>query len=197
MIRMLRDALTHAFPQTPAKNCRRARVTDGPYRSKYDIRLFLITLDGVREVTSELDFEHIELVYRERTNFRFDAVSSVHVVTPTELSCNLALALMNGEPRDIHVSNYVPADNMSNGIEGSAVEMSLDAIGFAHTLHILEGIAAEGKAGSNATSTSPSRRGACTRTSTAPADQISSSPGSVTPQDECSYWTISGVKAFE
>ncbi|WP_091295876.1 hypothetical protein [Amycolatopsis xylanica] len=141
-----RDVLTHAFLQTPAENSRRARVTGGPYRySNYDIRLFLITLDGVREVTTGLDFEHIKLVYLERTNFRFDAVSSVHVVTPTELSCNLALTLMNGEPRDIHVSSYVPADNLANGVEGSVVEMSLDAAGFAHTLHILEGIAAEGK----------------------------------------------------
>ncbi|GAB2767435.1 hypothetical protein [Amycolatopsis magusensis] len=141
-----RDVLTHAFLQTPGNNCKRARVPDGPLRySKYDIRLFLITQDGVREISTEMDFEHARRNGQERNNFRFDAVSSVHVASTTELSYTLELTLMNGDPRNIRVTD----PNRDRAAPGesprSLARMSLDAAGFAHTLHILEGIAAEGK----------------------------------------------------
>lgn len=147
-----RDIITHAFLMSPAKSYKRARVKHGPWRySKYDVRLFLITHDGVREVTTELDFEHATLGDQERTSFRFDAVSSVHVLQSKSSDCKLELTLFNGPVRDIRV---VDADlsevEAGEGVDVAASdekpsEMSLDSVGFEHTLHILEGIAAEGK----------------------------------------------------
>ncbi|MGH3646031.1 MAG: hypothetical protein ACRDTM_02475 [Micromonosporaceae bacterium] len=75
-----RDVIAHAFLQTPASHCKRARVRGGPLRhSRYELRLFLITTDGVREFTTELDFEHARSHGERRANFRFDAIASIHV----------------------------------------------------------------------------------------------------------------------
>ncbi|MDX3660520.1 hypothetical protein PV646_24725 [Streptomyces sp. ID05-26A] len=147
-----RDIITHAFLMSPAKSYKRARVKHGPWRySKYDVRLFLITHDGVREVTTELDFEHAELGDQERTSFRFDAVSSVHVLQSKSSDCTLGLTLFNGPRRDIRVVDADLSEIEAGegvdvaGSEEKPSETSLDSVGFEHTLHILEGIAAEGK----------------------------------------------------
>ncbi|WP_083715611.1 hypothetical protein [Amycolatopsis keratiniphila] len=141
-----RDVLTHAVLQTPVKNSKHARVRGGPRRyAKYDIRLFLITLDGVRELGTSIDFEHMTLTDIERNNFRFDAVSSVYVATPTDLSCDLELTLMNGEPRGIHITDPTSDQTTPDESPDVVAQMNLDVTGFTHTLHILEGIAAEGK----------------------------------------------------
>jgi hypothetical protein len=141
-----RDVIAYALLQTPGKHYKRARVRGGPWRySKYDIRLFLITQDGVREVSTELDFEHVAFNGQERNNFRFDAVSSVHVAETNELSYTLELTLTNGPVRNIRVVD--PDDQRPDSGENSDTfsRINLDAAGFTHTLHILEGIAAEGR----------------------------------------------------
>ncbi|UOZ07074.1 hypothetical protein [Amycolatopsis sp. WQ 127309] len=141
-----RDILTHAFLQTPAASCKRARVNGAPWRySKYDIRLFLITRDGVRELSTELDFENAGFRGEERNNFRFDAVSSVHVATTSELSYSMELVLMNGEPQNIDITDHESSEATPGESPLALAKMSLEAAGFTNTLHILEGIAAEGK----------------------------------------------------
>ncbi len=144
-----RDVLTHAFLQAPGRDYKRARDPFGPWRySKYDIRIFLITQEGVREVSVEMDFEHAKRNGQERNNYRFDAVSSVHVATPDDLSSTLELTLMNGPSRNIRVTDpAAAADKAAPGQNDprSLARMGRDAAGFSHTLHILEGIAAEGK----------------------------------------------------
>ncbi|ONI91654.1 hypothetical protein ALI144C_00895 [Actinosynnema sp. ALI-1.44] len=94
-------------------------MKDGPWRySKYDIRLLLITQDGVREVSTRLDFEHVVCNGQERNNYRFDAQHPV----------------------------VEPSQQIEDGESLVALsEITLDSAGFAHILHILEGIAAEGK----------------------------------------------------
>jgi hypothetical protein len=141
-----RDIIAHAVLQTPAKPYKRARVRGGSWRySRYDIRLFLITQDGVREVSTELDFEHVAFNGQERNNFRFDAVSSVHVAETDQLSYTLELTLTNGPVRNIRVVD--PDDQQPDPVENSRTlsRVNLDAAGFTHALHILEGIAAEGR----------------------------------------------------
>jgi hypothetical protein len=141
-----RDIIAHAFLLTPARPCKRARVPNGPWRySKYDVRLFLITDDGVREVNTQLDFEHVSFDGQARNNFRFDAVSSVYVTKDAEFTYTLKLTLMNGPARKIHVID--PDVHQVEFDENPATlsKINLDAAGFMHTLHILEGIAAEGK----------------------------------------------------
>lgn len=140
-----RDIIAHAFLQTPARGCKRAQVQRGPWRySKYNIWLFLITEDGVREVRTELDFEHTLLNGRERTNYRFDAVSSVHVAKTGELGYTLGLTLTNGPTRNIRISDpQMRSDPGENPSTFTGID--LDGTGFRHTLNILEGIAADGK----------------------------------------------------
>ncbi|MGW1682091.1 hypothetical protein [Saccharopolyspora sp. NPDC002376] len=141
-----RDIIAYAFLQTPAAKYKRARVPGGPWRySKYDIRLFLITQDGVREVSTELDFEHANFNGQQRNNYRFDAVSSVHVARAGQLSHTLQLTLTNGPTRDIRVMDPAKQRDDASESPGAFSKLNLDAAGFTHALHILEGIAAEGK----------------------------------------------------
>ncbi|WP_030104088.1 hypothetical protein [Actinoalloteichus caeruleus] len=142
-----RDIIAHAFLQTPASRHTRARVTGGPWRySRYDISLFLITQDGVREVSVELNFERVSTSGETRNNFRFDAVSSVHVTETSRASYTLELTLLNGPARNILVTLPGTGSFTTGENEDSLSRINLDSAGFTHTLHILEGIAAEGKA---------------------------------------------------
>jgi hypothetical protein len=141
-----REIIAHAFLQVPASYYKRARVKGGPWRySKYDVRVFLVTQDGVREISTELDFQRVAISGQDRNNFRFDAVSSVQVTETSELSYTLELTLMNGPARNIRVMDA--EQGSSSSAEGSEdlSRINLDAAGFTNTLHILEGIAAEGK----------------------------------------------------
>ncbi|GAB3288573.1 hypothetical protein [Parasphingorhabdus pacifica] len=142
-----RDIIAHAFLQTPGNKAKRARVDRGPWRySTYRIHLFLITYNGVREVNTELDFEHASFHGHERHDYRFDAFSSVHVTETNELKYTLELTLTNGPSRELHVKgNPDEQQPTSEAHPRSLSRMNLDTSGFTHTLHILEGIASEGK----------------------------------------------------
>lgn len=145
-----RDVIVHTFLQSPASSYRRARVSHGPWRySRYKITLFLLTVDGVREISAELDFKKSEFDGIERTNYRFDAVASVRVITRYGNPQSLELTLVNGEPRKMHVVDEEPSslkveEDSQEKLE-DLVELTLESSGFSQTLHVLEGIAAEGK----------------------------------------------------
>lgn len=127
---------------------RRARAQHGPWRyTDYDMRLFLVTADGVREAATQLDFNYGRMRGRERHHFRFDAVSSVYVEAKDDNTYWMKLTLMNGRPRKIDVVDREANQLTLEGDETSAElsQMNLEMTGFSHTLHILEGIAAEGK----------------------------------------------------
>jgi hypothetical protein len=141
-----RDVIAYAFLQVPAKSCKRARVKHGPWRySRYDVRLFLVTRDGVREIDVELDFGNCAFHREKRTDYRFEAVSSVHVATTGAYSYTLELTLMNGPTRSIRVTEPEAGPPEPDEDPEELARINLDATGFAHALHILEGIAAEGK----------------------------------------------------
>lgn len=141
-----RDITAHTIVQTPARGAKRARVRGGPWRhSKYELRLFLLTADGVRELARQLDVEKGRFHGRERGHFRFDAVSSLRVVESGTCNYTLELTLSNGPARTIEVSDPDSSPGDTN-LADEPERISLDSIGFAHALHVLEGIAAEGKA---------------------------------------------------
>lgn len=148
-----RDVIAHAVLQGHAARAKAGRAKGGPWRySKYDLRLFLITKDGVREVSTELHFQHAAFKGQERDNFRFDALSSVHVAERTDESYILKLTLSNGPSRNINVTDVSVMESheetMQSEVEDNPpnfIEMNLSAAGFEHALRILEGIAAEGK----------------------------------------------------
>ncbi|QTR04627.1 hypothetical protein J7S33_07185, partial [Saccharothrix algeriensis] len=82
---------------------------------------------------------------QERNNYRFDAVSSVQVAEQGVSSCTLELTLFNGPSRSIRVVDSEGKQADYGESLATFSETNLDSAGFAHTLHILEGIAAEGK----------------------------------------------------
>ncbi len=139
-----RDIIAHTFLQGPAKRYKRAKITKGRWwYSRYDLRLFLITVDGVREVSTELDFERGTFAGQVRRNFRFDAVASVKVQENKGTQHDLEMELVNGPSVQIRVTD--PADGESDEDAERTSELTVQSAGFAHALHIFEGIAAEGK----------------------------------------------------
>ncbi|CRK58194.1 hypothetical protein [Alloactinosynnema sp. L-07] len=139
------DIIAYAFLQTPADNYSRARVPGGPWRySRYSLRLFLITQDGVREVDTELDFATSSRDGLARNNYRFDAVSSIQVNETSELAYTLDITLMNGPTNSFRIVDQNDFKSTSEENPTTLSEINLDASGFGHALHILEGIAAKG-----------------------------------------------------
>lgn len=141
-----RDLITHTILITPARPYKRGRSRRGPWRySRYSFRLFLVTQDGVREISSEFDFTDATRGNLQRSNYRFEALSSVQVTEDTRTGYDLELVLTNGPARNIRVKD---ADAHQLAPEENAqeiAEISLAAAGFIHTFRLLEGIAADGK----------------------------------------------------
>ncbi|MEV6774828.1 hypothetical protein [Streptomyces syringium] len=141
-----RDLITHTILMTPARPYKRGRVKGGPWRySRYSFRLFLVTQDGVREISTEFDFTDAKRGNEQRSNYRFDALSSVQVTERTHVGYDLELVLTNGPARNIRVkdadSHQLAPDENAQEI----AEINLNSAGFIHTFRLLEGIAADGK----------------------------------------------------
>jgi hypothetical protein len=138
--------IAHAFIEAPAPSCKKARYPQGPWRySRYRLLLFLLTDDGVRQVNIDLDFETAASHTTQRLNYRFDAVAAVRIDGIATRQQTFELTLFNGEPISSRVSE---PDNETLQHDENAIkiaELSLDAAGLSHTLHVLEGVAAEGK----------------------------------------------------
>lgn len=140
------DILAHAFLLVPAKGARRFRVEGGqPRYSHYVLRLFLITDWGVREAGTKLDFAKAAFHGQDRVNYSYASVSSVRVEVASEFEYTIELTLSNGPTRPIRVTEPVTIEEGSADDPVEVARMDLDATGFTHALHILEGIAAEGR----------------------------------------------------
>ncbi|MEU0267086.1 hypothetical protein [Nocardioides sp. NPDC006303] len=146
------DLITYTFLVTPKPRCLRARITRGPWRySQYSFRLFLVTLEGVREVSTDVDVLTAKRGQEERSSYRFDALSSVQVTEDNRHRYNLELTLTNGPSRQILIKDadaqqVVPEDNdLDFTDEREFSKVNLNATGFVHTFHLLEAIAADGK----------------------------------------------------
>ncbi|MEU6717318.1 hypothetical protein ABZ897_38135 [Nonomuraea sp. NPDC046802] len=139
------DVLAHAFIEAPAASYRRARVLKGPWRySRYKLLIFLLTKDGVRQVTVDLDFQRATFHNRGRINYRYDAVAAVQVAETDGEQILFELTLVNGDPIKVKVTgppSKVAGDENSESVS----KATLGTTGLGNTLHILEGIAAEGK----------------------------------------------------
>ncbi|MEV7630309.1 hypothetical protein [Actinoplanes sp. NPDC089786] len=137
--------IAHAVIEGPASGVRRARVKHGPWRySRYQIVLFLLTKDGVRQVNAHLDFEHISEQTTQRLNYRFDAVAAVRIDGIATQRQTFELTLVNGAPILVPVTDAIgEIEAGEDPLKLSRV--SLDASGLPRTLEVLEGIAAEGK----------------------------------------------------
>ncbi|WP_399934372.1 hypothetical protein [Streptomyces kanamyceticus] len=141
-----RDLITHTILVTPARPYKRGRVKGGPWRySRYSFRLFLVTQDGVREISTEFDFADAKRGDEQRSNYRFDALSSVQVTERTHVGYDLELVLTNGPARNIRVKDADTHQLAPDENAQEIAEINLNAAGFIHTFRLLEGIAADGK----------------------------------------------------
>jgi hypothetical protein len=141
-----RDLITHTILMTPARPYKRGRVKGGPWRySRYSFRLFLVTQDGVREISTEFDFTDAKRGNEQRSNYRFDALSSVQVTERTHIGYDLELVLTNGPARNIRVKDADAHQLAPDENAQEIAEINLNSAGFIHTFRLLEGIAADGK----------------------------------------------------
>ncbi|WP_434742233.1 hypothetical protein [Micromonospora sp. SH-82] len=140
------QVIAHAFIEAPAEGAKKARVPHGPPRySRYQLLLFLLTTDGVRQVDIDLDFEACNASVAQRLNYRFDAVTSVRMTGIATRQQTFELTLVNGAPITVDVTESSD-ENLQPGEDSKTLsDVALDASGLSPTLHVLEGIAAEGK----------------------------------------------------
>lgn len=137
--------IAHAFIEAPARGSERARLRGGPWRfKKYQLLIFLVTQEGVRQLAVTLDFLKGTFHDRQRLNYRFEAVASVGVKQSDGGGRDFQLALVNGNEINVEVNSGVE-ELLQGERPGAVSEVSLDAAGLPHTLHVLEAIAAEGK----------------------------------------------------
>jgi hypothetical protein len=75
-----RDIIAHAILTEAAPSARRARFRNGPPRfSAYNVWMFLLTPDGVRQITVTLDFPTGIARNQRRTEFRYDVIAAARV----------------------------------------------------------------------------------------------------------------------
>ena len=101
--------------------------------------------DGVRQANIDLDIETAAGHTTQRLNYRFDAVAAVRIDGIATGQQTFELTLFNGEPISIRVSERDNEALQHDEDATKIAELSLDAAGLNHTLHVLEGVAAEGK----------------------------------------------------
>jgi hypothetical protein len=147
------QVITHAFLEEPGTGAKRARVHNGPMRySRYKLVVFLLTSDGVRQMSAEVGFVSVTLRKGDRISYRYDAVASAHVSLTrnasekSRIQQEFKLTLVNGEPISVVVTDLDPQDFEQGEDAESLSRATLDAASVANTLHVLEGIAAEGRA---------------------------------------------------
>lgn len=140
------NVIAYAFIEAPAAPTRRGRVQNGPWRyAMYQLLVFLLTTDGVREFDVKLDFQRGTFHDRRRTAYRYESIAAVRVRQADDGERKFELALVNGEKIDIQVIGPGMEDLLQSEEPGAVSEATLDAADLRHTLHVLEGIAAEGK----------------------------------------------------
>lgn len=159
------DVISHAVIRQPARGAVGQCVTGGPWRySRYQLRVYLVTVDGVREVTADLAFKTGIFGEESRENFQLDNITSVKVTEEVRGGRVLTVMLNNGDPREIRVTESVPSASVGmetsddplgegdmsapNDLDPEVLErvrLNLDATGFEHALRMLEGIGADGK----------------------------------------------------
>jgi hypothetical protein len=146
------QVITYAFLEEPGSGAKHARLPNGPMRySRYKLIVFVLTSDGVRQMSADLGFVAVTLRLGDRISYRYDAVASAHVSLTRSgpprprIQQRFTLTLVNGDPISVIVTNLDLEDLQQGEDEYSLSEVTLDAASMTNTLHVLEGIAAEGK----------------------------------------------------
>ncbi|MBT0772925.1 hypothetical protein KIH74_28540 [Kineosporia sp. J2-2] len=144
-----RRVLSHGILESPDRTRRpvhsRARVPQGPWRYRhYALVMFLLSNDGIRQVTTKLDFNRGELSGESRENFRYDTICSFRVETTRGNGRLLKLRRLDGNSDDYEIVTPDDAPGITDD-PAEVADISADAAGLHQAIHLLEGIAAEGK----------------------------------------------------
>lgn len=165
--------IAHGFLERSSVGAKR-RQLEGclPRYEGYQIWMFLLAEDGVRQMRASLDFLSGTLTEREQLSFGYDAITAVHVMHKPWGGQTFELRLTGGDPITVQVRKPDPklksqgkdaaqsqddaqddaedrAENAERAEENQGVADSrvtdLDVASVTNTLHILEGVAAEGR----------------------------------------------------
>jgi hypothetical protein len=138
------DVSAYASLEAPGEGSRKARAKNGPWRySRYKLLVFLLTADGVRQITVDLNFTRSTFHHWVRTNYRYDAVAAVRVSLRDDGAREFLLFLVDG--------TAIPVAVTEPGVAGPDEDPDIlaagakDAAGLPHALFVLEGVAAEGR----------------------------------------------------
>jgi hypothetical protein len=138
------DISAYASLEVRGDGGRKARAKNGPWRfSRYQLLVFLLTADGVRQVTVELDFAGATLHDWERVDYEYDAVDAVRVEWGDDGSRVLRLFLVDGATVEVGVRE--PGQAETDEDPEILAAGAVDATGLRNTLFVLEGVAAEGR----------------------------------------------------
>lgn len=147
----------YGFLEKPAPGAQRAQVDGGlPRYQRYQVWMFLLAEDGVRQVRFHLDFLTGIHSQREQISYGYDHIAAAHVMRESNGGQKFTLRLTAGEPIEVRLRKADLALDPGAGpgqISAVAAETDdakdegtvTDAASVANTLHILEGVAAEGR----------------------------------------------------
>lgn len=150
--------IAHGFLDKRWPGARKGQRDGGLLRyQRYELWTFLLAGDGVRQRRAYLDFLKGVLVEREELVYGYSSIAAVHV-TRDRAGQTFELRLTGGEPVRIQVKEPDPAaqppDSQDDQDDDAAPEDEpgdtanddgLDVASIANTLHLLEGVAADGR----------------------------------------------------
>ena len=142
------NVISYAFLETPSKPYDRASVRNGPWRyTRYKIIVFLLTADGIRQVTYELITRDSEIKQWDWQSYSYDALASIKAsVAKDGIRQEFALHLVNGQELPFKTVDPLTEEwNPDDGDVEALANATEDATGLRNTLRILEGVAADGK----------------------------------------------------
>ncbi|MFI6479259.1 hypothetical protein ACIBH1_15100 [Nonomuraea sp. NPDC050663] len=142
----MHDVISHAFIEAPTRSSRRARVRGGPWRHRrYELIAFVLTTTGVRQLTVTLDFDHGTFNHRRSLSYRFANIASVRVEHHDNGQRAFELALLDGQKLQLKMIESDASGLHEDEDPRVVANMTLEAAGLLHTLHVLEGVAADGR----------------------------------------------------
>jgi len=147
----------YGFLEKPAPGARRTQIDGGlPRFQRYQVWMFLLAEDGVRQVRFHLDFLTGTPGQREQISYGYDHITAAHVMRESNGGQKFTLRLTAGQPIEIRLrkADLAPGPGAGPG-QTTAVDAETDdakdegtvtdAASVANTLHVLEGVAAEGR----------------------------------------------------
>jgi hypothetical protein len=141
----------YAFLEEPGVAVKRARIEGASWRyAGYQLRIFLLAEDGVRQVRAYLGFMKGTLTERERTSYRYDAIVSVRVLREARRQ-TFEFRLTAGDPITVRVrdadpdktqqdQDIAPGEDTQEAREEEE-DTALDVTSAADLLHMLERVA--------------------------------------------------------